>query len=290
MLRARLCRQAQTWGLTYWTVLIPAERRSRARRRLNSGASIPTNTSGLAARNEARMRARRRSRRGRSRTISNKPITASDSAGSQTAHPAACIFGPATPKNSVSGERRRSAWIRSAPSVSPDASPATKPTRSGADIASRNEQRKARCSCYRTMLQGVRAVFVRDLLGGDPPPLQAYRVDAVRHRRASHRQHIGRNVASHHGVVRNETVRADLGVLMHGRQAAQGRPIADFHVPAERGAIRHHDLVAETAVMSHVRIRHQQIVVADERHPSVVGGAAIHRDGFAKYVAVADFE
>src|SRR5882762_4902507 len=79
MLRARLCRQAQTWGLTYWTVLIPAERRSRARRRLNSGASIPTNTSGLAARNEARMRARRRSRRGRSRTISNKPITAGDS-------------------------------------------------------------------------------------------------------------------------------------------------------------------------------------------------------------------
>src|SRR5258707_12094786 len=59
---------------------------------------------------------------------------------------------------------------------------------------------------------------------------------------------------------------------------------------AERGAIRHHDLVAEIAVVSDVRIRHQQIVVADAGHPLVVGGAAIHRDGFAKYVAVADFE
>src|ERR1700722_12230315 len=59
---------------------------------------------------------------------------------------------------------------------------------------------------------------------------------------------------------------------------------------AERSAIRHHDLVAELAVMSDVRVRHQQIVVADAGHPLVVGGAAIHRDGFAKYVAVADFE
>src|SRR5258708_184030 len=61
-------------------------------------------------------------------------------------------------------------------------------------------------------------------------------------------------------------------------------------MPAECGAIGHHDLVAETAVMSHVRIRHQQIVVADVRHSPIVGGAAIHRDGFAKHVAVADFE
>ncbi len=51
----------------------------------------------------ARMRASRRSRRGRSRSTSNRPMTASDSAGSQASQPAACIFGPATPKNSVSG-------------------------------------------------------------------------------------------------------------------------------------------------------------------------------------------
>jgi hypothetical protein len=41
------------------------------------------------------------------------------------------------PKNCASGTSRRSALIRSAPKVSPDASPATKPTRSGAGIVNR---------------------------------------------------------------------------------------------------------------------------------------------------------
>ncbi len=43
--------------------------------------------------------------RGRSRSTSNSPITASDSAGSQLSHPAACILGPATPKNFASGSQ-----------------------------------------------------------------------------------------------------------------------------------------------------------------------------------------
>src|SRR5882757_2054104 len=130
MVCTRFWRQAHTWGLTYCTVGMPARRRSRASRRLNSGASMPTNTSGFASMNERRTRARNRNKRGRSRRISNKPMTASDSEGSQTSHPADCIFGPATPKNSTSGASRRSAWINPAPSVSPDASPATRPTRS----------------------------------------------------------------------------------------------------------------------------------------------------------------
>ena len=59
---------------------------------------------------------------------------------------------------------------------------------------------------------------------------------------------------------------------------------------AQGRAIRHHDLVAETAVMGDMRIRHQQIVAADARYTLVMGGAAIHRDGFPKDVAIADFE
>ena len=42
-------------------------------------------------------------------------MTARDSAGSQLSQPAACIFGPATPKNFASGARRRKAMMRSAP-------------------------------------------------------------------------------------------------------------------------------------------------------------------------------
>src|SRR5580698_10194503 len=95
---------------------------------------MPTNTSGRAAMKERRKRARSASRRGSSLRTSNNPITASDSAGSQTSQPAARIFGPATPKNCASGSARRSASINPAPSVSPDASPATSPTRSGAGM------------------------------------------------------------------------------------------------------------------------------------------------------------
>ena len=65
MLPTRLCRHAHTCGLTYCTVGMPAARKSRARPKLNSGASMPTNTSGRRGR-IASMRARSRSKRGRS--------------------------------------------------------------------------------------------------------------------------------------------------------------------------------------------------------------------------------
>ena len=77
---------------------------------------------------------------------------------------------------------------------------------------------------------------------------------------------------------------------MHGRQAAHGDPIADLHMTAEGGAICHHDLVAQPAVMGDMRIRHEEIVVADARHAFIMSRAAVHRDGFAKYIAVADLE
>ncbi len=77
-------------------------------------------------------------------------MTASDSDGSHTSHPAACIFGPAMPKNRAPGASRSSVWMSAAPSVSPDASPATRPTRSGVDMPG------ASPPAYRTMLRELR--------------------------------------------------------------------------------------------------------------------------------------
>src|SRR3981081_694475 len=57
---------------------------------------------------------------------------ASSSEEAHASHPAAIIFGPATPKHFTSGTRARRAAIRAAPSVSPEDSPATMPTRRGA--------------------------------------------------------------------------------------------------------------------------------------------------------------
>src|SRR5580692_5791146 len=215
MLRARPCRQAQTWGLTYCTVGMPAACSRRASRRLVSGASMPMNTSGRAARNSLPMRASNRSNRGRCCRTSTSPMTANDSAGSQTLHPAACIFGPATPKNSAPGERRRSAWIRSAPKVSPEASPASRPTRNGrnavavTDILSDDAafaeldeldegpdlrlgvgrllellQRRIQFQS-RAIEHPIGAADVQNLLGSEAAALQAFAVHAVRFRRPS---------------------------------------------------------------------------------------------------------
>ena len=46
MVRTRPGRHAHTCGLTYCTVRMPAAFSRRARRRLNSGESMPMNTSG----------------------------------------------------------------------------------------------------------------------------------------------------------------------------------------------------------------------------------------------------
>src|SRR5471032_1756671 len=165
---------------------------------------MPTKTSGRAVKNMRRMRASNLAKRGRSRSTSNSPITARDSAGSQALHPAACILGPATPKNSVSGARRLNARIRSAPKVSPEASPATRPTRRGADIRSPGLANDAARTALdegdegldfrlsdgrllefrnrglqlepRTIQQPIGATDIQYLCGGESPPLQADRV------------------------------------------------------------------------------------------------------------------
>src|SRR5580692_2225859 len=316
MRSTRLCRQAHTCGLTYWTVGIPASWRLRARRRFVSGASIPTNTSGRASMKARRKRRNSRKSRGSSRRISNNPMTASDSDGSQTSQPAARILGPATPKNCAVGSSRRSASISAAPSVSPDASPATSPTRSGAVMALlANEAARAafdeiderpdlglRCGRALEFLQrrlelqpgtiqhAIGAPDVADLLLGEPAPFEPLRVHAVRSRGPADRHDVRRHIARHHGVVREKTVIADLGELVHGRESPHDHPVAELDVAAQGGAIRKHDLIAEPAVVRHVRIGHQQVVVADDGDAVAGYGAAIHGYRLAKDVAVADLE
>ena len=83
---------------------------------------------------------------------------------------------------------------------------------------------------------------------------------------------------------------SDLGELVNRGHAAHRHPIANLDVTAERRAIRHHNLIAQLTIVRDMRIRHQQIVVADARHALIVRRAAIHCDGFTKHIAVADLE
>ena len=124
-------RQAQTCGLTYCTVLIPARFRAAAAGLLKSGASMPMNASTW-LRSMRSMSSRRNFRiRRKCGSTSKKPMTAISSARYHGSQPAAIIFGPAMPTNSAPGACSRNASISPAPSVSPDASPATSANRSG---------------------------------------------------------------------------------------------------------------------------------------------------------------
>src|SRR5258708_29918580 len=191
---------------------------------------MPTKTSGRAAMNDRRSRPSNRTKRGKSRRISKRPITASDSDGSHAAHPAARILGPATPKNSASGASRRSAWIKPAPSVSPDASPATRPTRSGMRFLSNDAARAAsdeiderpdlflsdgrlveflQCGLQfeaRAVEHAIGPAHVANLIVAEAAPLQTHRIDAVRLRGLPHGHHIRRHIPGHGGIVGDEAI------------------------------------------------------------------------------------
>ena len=92
--------------------------------RLKSGASIPTNTSGCQS-NISRIKPWRILRiSGNRRITSAKPRTASFSCSYKLLKPNANIRGPPMPTNCTSGRRAFKAFIKWAPSKSPDASPA----------------------------------------------------------------------------------------------------------------------------------------------------------------------
>ncbi len=102
--------------------------------------------------------------------------------------------------------------------------------------------------------------------------------------------HVRRHIARDDRTPTNECVGADLHELMHGGETAKRHPVADLYVTAERGTVREHGVVANDAIVRHVRIRHEQVVVADAGHALIVRRAAIDGAVLAKDVPVADLE
>src|ERR1700722_7355053 len=77
---------------------------------------------------------------------------------------------------------------------------------------------------------------------------------------------------------------------MDRREAAQDDPVADLNMTRERGAVGKHGFATDLTVVGNVRVRHEQVVVADAGDALVVGRAAIHGAVLAKHVAVAYLE
>src|ERR1700754_2425199 len=85
---------------------------------------MPTVTSGRAVMSLPRRALRRRSSRGRWLTTSAKPMTESSRMSCHDSKPRAIMRGPPMPTKRAPGKRNRKASMRSAPSWSPESSPA----------------------------------------------------------------------------------------------------------------------------------------------------------------------
>ena len=85
-------------------------------------------------------------------------------------------------------------------------------------------------------------------------------------------------------------MRADLGELVRAGIAAHDDPVAELHVPGQRGVVSHDAVAADAAVVRDVREGHEQVVAADGGDAAAVRGAAIHGGELAEHVAIADLE
>src|SRR3569623_75588 len=284
-----------------------------SRPRLKSGASMPMNTSGGAARSRRTNSLRMVSSSGRWPITSVSPITASFSAGNSASLPAAIMRGPAMPKNSAVGKCCLSALMRPAPSRSPESSPATSAIRmvmnSAQDAAAGLFQEAdhllhLRCRLREfahlreCILQGeiaavkklVGAAQLGNDLGAETAAAQALDVEAVRRSRMARHHHERRHILGAAAAERGEAVLAETAELMYLAEAAKDHVILDHHMAGQRGIIGEDGVVADQAIVREVHVRHDPIVVADPGDAAALFGAAIEGAEFADDVAVADLE
>src|SRR5438132_3515049 len=223
--------------------------------------------------------------------------------------------GPPMPANSIPGLRAFSAAIRWAASRSPEASPATMPTRrcraivladdaalaaveKFEDVAHRAALRDLgfeRLACLfqaetAAVERAVGALQAGDRLGRKAAALQAFAVDAVGTRHVARRHDEGGQVLRQIGAHAGERVRADVHELVHQGRRAEDRPVADGDMAGELAGIGEHRMAADLAVVGEVHVGHDPVVVAEARHAGVERGAAVDGDVLADGVAVADLD
>src|SRR2546430_9785358 len=237
------------------------------------------------------------------------------SMGKCDSKPSAAMRGPPMPANSIPGLRAFSAAIRWAASRSPEASPATMPTRrcraivladdaafttveKFEDVAHRAALRDLgfeRLACLfqaetAAVKRAVGALQPGDRLGRKAAPLQAFAVDAVGLRHVARGLHEGRQILRQIGAHAGEGVRADVHELVHERRGAEDRPVADGDMAGELAGVGEHRVAADLAVVREVHVGHDPVVIAHARTAAIQRGAAVDGDALAEGVAVADLD
>src|SRR5258708_3154664 len=228
--------------------------------------------------------------------------------------------GPPMPANSIDGWRAFSAAIKCAASKSPEASPATLPTRTcrgcssllilladdAAFTASEKFEDVAHLGALRDLgfqrlarlLQAETAAIQRaigafeagDGFGRKAAALEAFAVDAVGTGHVAgggdERRQVLRQIRAHAG----KGVRADMHELVDQRRGAEDRPVAHRDVAGELAGGGEDRVAADLAVVRGVHVGHDPGVAAEARHPPIQRGAARERDVLADGVVVADLD
>ena len=129
-----------------------------------------------------------------------------------------------------------------------------------------------------------------DLLRRETTTLEAFAINAGRHRAIARSRHKRRHVLTDSSRKGSHGVRTDMAKLMHRGEATQEYPVAQMHVPRQGCIIGQDDIVAELAIMGDVHISHDPIIVTDACHAGILGCAQIEGNKFADGIAVTDFQ
>ncbi len=104
------------------------------------------------------------------------------------------------------------------------------------------------------------------------------------------RHHVRWQILQQDRAHRGDAVGADTAELVHHRESAEDRMIADMHVPCELRIIGENRVMTDLAVMGKVHIRHDPVVVTDSGDTDILRGTAIQGAELADGVVVADFQ
>src|SRR5205085_3500961 len=222
---------------------------------------------------------------------------------------------PPMPANSAFGRRRLRAAMRCEASRSPEASPATMPTRKGLAIGLADDaalgaveklyelahmaafahlrlELRARLGKRKTAAveRAVGALERGDVLGREAAALEPFAVDAIGPRHVAGGGDEGRQVLRQVAAHAGEGVRADVHELVHERGGAEDRPVAHRDVPGELAGVGENSVAADLHVMREMDVSHDPVVVAQTGDADVERRAAVDRDVLAQRIALADLD
>lgn len=126
----------------------------------------------------------------------------------------------------------------------------------------------------------------RNLFRREPPPGQAFDIQAMWLCRMTAHSDIRWNILGNDGAESCETVRADPTELMNQGESTQDGMIINAYMASQGSIIREDDIVADDAVVSDMAVRHDEVVIPYPGDPPSIIGAPVKRGELPNDIAI----